>query len=358
MTRTAPISVALAALLALPLAVRSESPDLFAKKPHRWRTEDLDKRFLKTRIAKALQEPPADPACARVVASLLMAFSEAAPYFHKKDENFFLFQTIIAPIATEDFPAEAYLRHMVRRAMLDKKAPEAWLKTAKVLRERHKAPIDLARLAYAVDGPMLIDSVYFSLAVFLERYQAEVALAPSLAQASAQQRFRDQYLDRDLTWGGLVLADIHKEDRPKKRKGKAALDAEEDEGPSYIATLVVPVAAPVSHPIFKAPKQEPIRVRVKLMLQQYFDLTKAVVSSPYIVRGRLWDFKVGDGAPGTPPLEFEIRDGLLFEDRDWSRYAGFAQPGDAEACALCINDLSPLGLKQKQGVGLKDGFAH
>ena len=357
MTRTA--SLALAALLTLPLTARAQSPDLFAKKPHRWRTEDLDKRFLKTRIAQALQEPPADPACARVVASLLMAFSEATPYFHKKDENYFLFQTLIAPIATEDFPAEAYLRHMVRRTMLDRKAPEAWLKTAKVLSERHKAPIDLARLAYAVDGPMLIDSVYFSLAVFLERYQAEVALAPSLAQASAQQRFRDQYLDRDLTWGGLVLADIHKEDPPKKTKSKAAFDDEEEEdGPSYIATLIVPVAGPVSHPIFKAPRQEPIRVRVKLLAQQYLNLTKAVVSNSYVLRGRLWDFKVGDGTPDTPPFEFEIRDGLLFEDRDWSRYSGFALPGDAEACAFCVNDLSPLGLKQKQGVGLKDGFAH
>jgi hypothetical protein len=148
---------------------------------------------------------------------------------------------------------------MLHRVMYDGKAPEAWLEAAKALKARHKAPIDLGRLAYAVDGFVPVDSIDFGLAVFLERYKAEVLLAPTVAMESALERFEERYLDRDLAWGGLVLADIHKVDKPpppKRKKGQKPPpppdddDDDDEQWPKYFANLLVPQFTPYQHPLF------------------------------------------------------------------------------------------------------------
>ncbi len=340
------------ALLALPLPALADD-DLFAATPHAWREDAEDKRLPKTRIGQALSAAPKNPACGRVVGSLLAALAEAAPYFHKRDENLPVFNVFTAPMSSDKFPAGDYLTHMLHRAMIDGKVPEGWLQVAKELKTRLKAPIDLARLAYAVDGAQLTDSIYFTLDAFVQRYAAEVELAPSIAQDSAMERFQDRYLDRDVSWFGLTLLDIHKE-APRKIKG-----VEVDDKPSYFATLAQVKPASQADALFGRRGPEPIRIRVKLAAEQYLDLKKAVVSGKYLVRGRIFSFKRGDGKPSSPPLEVEIRDALLFEDHDWSGYRGFASQEDVLACPeLCVNDLSPLGLQQQQGIGARDGFSH
>jgi hypothetical protein len=99
-----------------------------------------------------------------------------------------------------------------------------------------------------------------------------------------------------------------------------------------------------------------MRLVVTLAPEQYIDLKKVVVSQKYLVRGRFYGFK--PGKPGQPPMTVDVREGLLFEDHDWTNYGGFADANDVEQCDLAINDLSPLGLKDHQGVEDRDGFAH
>ncbi|MGC4122401.1 MAG: hypothetical protein QM765_49045 [Myxococcales bacterium] len=344
--------------------------EVFAKKPYVWKLDEKDQRLVNTKLFKAIaaENGLKNPHCARVAASLLAAFAEATPFFHKKDNRFALFKVFTDPMTTDKFPADDYLVHMLHRAMFDGKAPEAWLEAAKMLKAKYKAPIDLGKLSYAVDGPTPIDSIDFGLAVFLDRYKTEVLLSPTVALASALERFQDRYLDRDLAWGGLVLADIHKEDKPpppKLKKGQKpppppppSDDEEEEQWPKYFASLLVPQFTPYQNPMFPTKQPEPMRVIVQMSAEQYLDVKKVVVSRPYLVHGRFYGFKTGDVKKDEPPMTIDIRNGLLFEEHDWTNYAGFANAEDVEACEIAINDLSPLGLKDHTGVGDRDAFAH
>jgi hypothetical protein len=175
-------------------------------------------------------------------------------------------------------------------------------------------------------------------------------------------------VDRDVAWGNLILADIHKWEPPpppppKKGRGKTpppppATQDDEVEKPYYVATLIVPVPPPPPSPLPEPVKPSPLRISVRLDPEQYVDVRKAVVLHRYLVRGRLWGFKPGGDRPDAPTMTIELRDGLLFEDRDWSGYLGFASREDVARCELCVNDLSTQGLKDTQGVGARDGFAH
>jgi len=340
---------------------RAAEPEPFASKPHVWREDEKDKRFWNTRLAKVLSLAPTNAACERVAASYLMALAEAAPFFHKKDDRLVIFEGMVAPLESPQFAARDFLVHLLHRVAIDGKAPEAWLATARKLKERIKAPIDLARLAYAVDGIQPVDSVELSLAALLSRYEAEVHLAPSLAQASALERFEDRYLDRDVVWSGLMLADIRKEE-PKKGAKRASAGGEAAR-PAYLATFLVPLRSSSESesdapPFFQAPKPPPIRLRARLATEQYLDIKATVRSARYVVHGRLWGFKAGGGKAGVPSFDIDLREAFLFDDRDWSHYEGFASAEDAAACDACRNDLSPLGLKEAQGVGNRDGFSH
>lgn len=355
------LATALVVLLVAPPSRAEEQGELFSRKPYAWREDDHDKRLLQTKLMKAMETGFKDTACARVAASLLAAFAEATPYFQKRDNRFTIFRVFTDPITTSKFPADEFLVHMLHRAMIDGKAPESWLKAAKELKAKHKAPIDLARLAYAVDRPVLIDSVELSIVAFLQRYQTEVRLAPTVAQEAAVDRFKDRYLDRDVAWPGLTLADIRKVDAPAPKKGKKSTRREEaDEassGPAYVATLLIPQRLPPPNPVFPTKPPEPMQVVVRLAREQYLDLTKAVVSGSYLVHGRLLGFHE-NSSKNAPPMVIDLRQGLLFEDRDWAGYAGFASSEDVDACELAINDLSPLGLRERLGTGQRDAFDH
>lgn len=351
---------ALLALLLCPLLLplllaapaRAEAPDLFAAKPYVFREGPKDRRFPKTLLAKALAKAPENAACARVAAAYLMGLAEAAPFFHKKDERLMLFPGLVASLESPRFPAGDFLVHLLRRVAIDGKAPESYLTTARQLRDRFKAPIDLARLAYAVDGVQPVDSVELTLGVLLKRYEEEVHLAPTIARASALERFQDRYLDRDVVWSGLLLADIRRGE-PKRPGPKG------EKAPSEMqATFLAPLAPKSQDPVFEGPKPEPVRIRARLALDQYLDLKATVRSAKYLVRGRLWSFQAGTGDPSAPSFDLELREAILFEDHDWSHYAGFASAEDAAACEACRSDLSPLGLKESQGLGQRDGFEH
>lgn len=353
------------ALLASPAL--ADEPELFAKgKPPTWADSKMDERFAKTRIAQALSKPPSDPACGRVVATMLAAFAEGAPYYHKRDQNFFLDPQLVGwfqeQLGSGRFPALAYLQMMVRRTRIDGHAPEAWLATAKALKAKLGTPIDLDRLAYAVDGPQLIDSFLFTLPMLEHRYRQEIVLATSIGKESAFARFEGTYLDRDVAWNGLLLSDIKRiEPEKPKARGKKAPPPVAPQETEYWATLLVPTQAPPTHPLFRAPPTQPMVIRARLQTEQYVDVKRAVRAGRYMVVGRLWEMKPGDGEPTSPLLaDIELRDALLFEDRDWStvgQLPGIATAADIEACELAVNDLSERGLREKQSLGKTDPFA-
>src|SRR5262245_22772459 len=78
-----------------------------------FREELDDRRFLKTAFHRALLQGTTDPACARVLSTLLLALGEVGPRLHRRDDNFYLDPTLVQLLAssatTERFPALTYL---------------------------------------------------------------------------------------------------------------------------------------------------------------------------------------------------------------------------------------------------------
>src|SRR5258708_636317 len=94
---------------------------------------DTDRRFAKTRVAKALAAGTEDPNCVQLLGGLLTALGEALPYMHKKDENFILdpyvLQAVQTQLSNDRFPGTAYFAAMVRRVLIDGRVPDEWLAT-------------------------------------------------------------------------------------------------------------------------------------------------------------------------------------------------------------------------------------
>jgi hypothetical protein len=93
----------------------------------------------------------------------------------------------------------------------------------------------------------------------------------------------------------------------------------------------------------KAPP--PVRVTARLAEQQYLDLAKLPRGTRVIVRGRLWELSRGGN-------ELEVRDALLFEDRDWSQNNALVDPSAVSACPFATNELTGIAPRQP------GGFAH
>ena len=172
-----------------------------------------------------------------------------------------------------------------------------------------------------------------------------VARANSASLNEAAREFRDAYVDRDVAWGGATLLDVK---IPPGPRGKKALA--EAELPPMVATLEWSPAAPVpTHALIPlldgSKKAPPTRIVAKLSPHQYLEVTHLPKGQRLMVRGRFWE--LGKGA-----REVELRDALLFEDRDVSKGANLADPRATAACPLATNDLTGLSPNQP------GGFAH
>jgi hypothetical protein len=356
----------IALLLVLSAAARAQAqlvdPELFGDgKPPVFRQEDTDRRFLKTGINAALSAPPKDPACRRVLATLLVAYSDALVYLHRKDQNFYvdptLLQTFNRGIVTSDFPATAYLAAMIRRTLIEKKVPEGWVQTAETLRGELQAPIAVARMKLDADAVQTIDSFSFTIPALLDRYAREVKLAPSVSVDAAEDKFRDKYMDRDIAWGGLVLHDVAQQappEPPRGKKGKGKGKGKKKPPPPEVETEAqeLPTWAVVGFVVGKAQEAIPglpgsghaapqLEIRARLKDGAPLEVGKLTRGERVLIKGHLWDVATNLGY-------VEVRDATLLPDPDWSSWAGLASPRDVAACNLAVNDLSPYGYKKRE----------
>ncbi|WP_257456301.1 hypothetical protein [Archangium lipolyticum] len=299
--------------------------------------EDFDRRFLKTGLYKALAQGTNDPGCTQLLGGLLTLLGETAPMLHKRDENFYLdpmlVQALNTQLSTQRFQGSAYMVAMVRRVLIDHKLPPDWMKTASTL-----GPvvgiIDVGKLRFLSEGLQPIDSFFLTLPALRERYEIEVRRANATAAGSAEKLFRENYLDRQVAFGNLELIDVRIEKpkkKPKKRKGEPV----EEEPPTAVARMVWyppdPNAGQLN--IYGTPTKPPmVNITARLAQQQYLDLSRIPKGTRLMVRGRFWAFKKAVD-------DVELRDALIFQDRDWSQGAILADPNAVARCPFATNDL-------------------
>jgi hypothetical protein len=334
MMRTALLALVLG-LLSVPTSAQPQA--LFGTGPAPvLKEEELDRRFLKTRLNQALVQGTKEPNCVHLVGGLLTILGEIAPYLHERDENFYvdpaLVQVLETQLSTPRFQASPALVAMVRRVLIDQKLPAKWLDTAVAL-EPSVGTIDLGKLRFLAEGVQPIDSYLLTLPVLRERYQVEVQRANATAAHSAEKLFRENYLDRQVLFGGLELVDVRQE-KPKKKRRKRGEPIEEEPLP-LIARLVWYPPDPDANRlnIFGTPKKRPVvELTVQLAPKQYLELSRLPKGTRLLARGRFWSFKKAVEA-------VELRDALVFVDRDWSQGALLADPQRVSQCPLAMNEL-------------------
>jgi hypothetical protein len=329
-----------------------------------YKEEEIDRRFLKTGIHAALEQLPKEASCQRIVATLLVAYSDAMAYLHRRDQSFYvdpaLLQTLDRTVSSDQFPARAYLASMIRRTLIDKKVPAAWIRTGEILKKSLQAPIETQRMQLQGQGISPIDSFFYTEDALLNRYGREVKRATSVDVSTAEERFRDKYMNRDVAWGGLVLHDIARQlpaaaPAPAKKHGKHAVAPAPaaDAGPEPLwAILGFPVGPPLpTVPGIPGGGQVPeLEIKVRLADDPLIDTTQLARGQRVLVKGHLWDI-----APNMAWVE--VHDAYLFPDPDWSTWPGLALAGDVRACPIAINDLSPEGTRARPGLG-PDPFVH
>lgn len=344
------------ALLALALGLLSlpASAQLFNPgNPPVFKEEELDKRFTKSKIHQALLQGTNNPNCVQVVGGLLTLLGETAPYFHKRDENFYLDPMLVQALSTQltnqRFPGSTYFVAMVRRVLIDRKIPGDWLETANALAPYYPA-VDVAKLRLLSEGVKPVDSFMLTLPVLRERYETEVIRANSTAARTAEAVFRDTYVDREVVFGGLEFIDaaLEKKKKPAKKKRGAPVVAEEP--PAVIARLVFYPPNPNANQLqaFGIPTEKPkgVTVTARLAEKQFVNIDQIPKGTRLLVRGRLWEYKKGI-------TEVEVRDALLFQDRDWSQGALLADPNATAACPVAFNELTGMAPSQPGGFGQK-----
>jgi hypothetical protein len=343
-----PVLLALAlGLLSLPASAQLFNPGAAPI----FKDEELDKRFGKSKIQQALLTGTKDPNCVQVLGGLLTLLGETAPYFHKRDENFYLdpglAQALNGQLNNQRFPGSTYFVAMVRRVLIDRKMPQDWLDTASALSPYYPA-MDLSKLRFLAEGVKPIDSFMFTLPVLRERYVVEVTRANSAAASTAEAVFRDAYVDRQVVFGGLEFIDagLEKKKKPVKRKKGAPIVP--DEPPAMIARFVWYPPDPNANHLnaFGVPTDKPqgVSVTARLTDKQYLSLDQIPKGARMLVRGRLWEYKKG-------VTEVELRDALLFEDRDFSQGALLADPEATAACPIAFNELTGMAPTQPGGFG-------
>jgi hypothetical protein len=261
---------------------------------------------------------------------------ETAPFLHKRDEDFYvdpaLVQVLETQLSTPRFQANAYLVAMVRRVLINQQLPPAWLDTATAL-EPAVPTLDMSKLRFLAEGLQPVDSFLLTLPALRERYEVEVTRANATAARSAEKLFRENYLDRQVVFGGVELVDVRQDKQSKKPRKKRG-EPVEDEPIPVIARLVWyppdPNAGQLN--IFGTPKKRPmVDITARLAPKQYVEVSRIPKGTRLLVRGRFWGFKKAVD-------EVEMRDALLFVDRDW-RDALLADPNLVARCSLAMNDL-------------------
>lgn len=337
-------------LLVSALPASAQKEEIFGTgKPPNFREEAMDRRFAKSKVAKLLVSGTEDKGCVQLLGGLFVALGELSPMLHKRDENFTLApelqEALNTQLSTPRFPATAYLVSMVRKVMIDKRLPDEWLETAKNLNKQVKI-IDLAKLKLLNEQLLLADSAYFSIPMLRQRYQVEALQANSAVTTDVVAAFRDTYLDRDVSWGGATLIDIGINQPKGSKKKKKYRDAEAEELVAVLQWVPPDPRLQQVDYFAKAPvKVDPVTIWVRLQSKQYSDIEKFHRGQRVLVKGRFWEMSKN-------ALELEVRDGLIFDDKDWSQGVILGRPEDVATCPAAVNELTGLAPHQP------GGFAH
>jgi hypothetical protein len=329
-------------LLSLPASAQIFNPGA----PPVFKEEELDKRFAKSKVHQVLLKGSNDPNCVQLVGGLLTTLGETGMYFHKRDENFYvdptLAQALNMQMSSQRFPGSAYFVAMVRRVLIDRKLPQDWLDTAVALAPYYPA-MDLSKLRFLADGVKPVDSFMFTLPMLKERYVVEVVRANATAASTAESVFRDSYIDREVLFGGLEFIDAGLEKKKKKKKR-----TEPEDPPALIARLVWyppdPNAGQLNLYGGAVEKPKGVNITARLADKQYVNIDQIPKGSRLLVRGRLWEYKKNI-------TDVEIRDALLFEDRDWSQGVLLVDPNATAMCPVAFNELSGVAPSQPGGFG-------
>jgi hypothetical protein len=204
--------------------------------------------------------------------------------------------------------------------------------------------IDLSKLRFLAEGVKPVDSFLLTLPVLRERYEVEVMRANTTAASTAEAVFRDTYIDRDVVFGGLEFIDAGMEKKKKKKRGEPA----DTEPPALIARLVWYPPDPNAGglQLFGGQTEKPkgITISARLAEKQYINLDQVPKGARMLVRGRFWEYKKGI-------TDVELRDALLFVDRDWSQGALIVDPNATAACPIAYNELAGTAPTQPGGFG-------
>jgi hypothetical protein len=338
-------------LLMVAMPAFAQKEEIFGNgKPPNYREEKMDSRFVKSKFAKMLVSGTEDPGCVQMMGGLFVALAEIAPVIHKRDENFSLppelQDAVQTQLTTPGFPAVAYLVAMVRKIMIEKRLPDEWLATAIALNKKVKL-IDLAKLKMINEQILPADSAYFTIPVLKDRYIVEAVNANSAVTTDVIGNFRDTYLDRDVAWGGATLLDIGI-NQPKGKGKKAKKRYRDAEAEELVAVLQWIPQDPRMNQVnllAQAPvKVDPVIIYVRLQSKQYSDIEKFHRGQRVMIKGRFWEMN-------KTVTELEVRDGLIFDDRDWSQGVLLGRPQDVATCPVAINELTGTASAQPGGFG-------
>ena len=311
-----------------------------------FKEQDIDRRFKKSKLGKALYTGSENPNCIQLMGGLLAVLAEAAPYFHRRNENFtidpVLLDALQTQLSTHAFSGASYFMAMVRRVLIEKKVPDEWLAFATAINPQVQI-IDLGKLRMLNEGIKQIDNFQYSLPVLRDRYIVEVVAANSAVTSDVARTFRDVYIDREIAWGGAVLVDAGLLKRKKPKKGKK-FDPTAMEEVIAVLQWVPPDPNDKEINFFRKPAEKPvpISILVKLRPKQYLDLERVPRGKRMIVKGRFYEMNLS-------MTEVLVRDGLLFEDRDFSRGVYLGDSNAVAACPLAINELTGVAPVQPGG---------
>jgi hypothetical protein len=338
-------------LLSFPAAAQLFNPGA----PPAFKEEELDRRFKKSQVHQVLMRGTQHPQCAQLVGGLLTLLGETGIYFHKRDESFYLepmlIQALNGQMSNQRFPGSAYFVSMVRRVLIDRKLPPEWFETAVGLLPA--APqIDLSKLRFLAEGVRPVDSFLLTLPMLRERYEVEVTRANASAASTAEGVFRDTYIDREVVFAGLEFIDAALE-KKKKTKRKRGAPVEDEEPPALIARLAYYPPNPngtaaLQLQIYGGQQEKSsnkaVIINARLADKQYINLDQVPKGTRMLVRGRFWEYKKG-------LKELELRDALIFEDRDWSQGALIVDPSATATCPAAFNELAGTAPTQPGGFG-------
>lgn len=331
-------------------------------KPVVFREEGRDRQFGKSKFAKALANGTDDPNCVQLLGGMLTALAEIAPTLHARDANFSLDPVLLNAVQlqlgtpsgvavvgydqvqTPRWPALDYLQAMVRRVLIDKRLPDEWLATAQAINESVEI-IDLGKLKMVNEQLKLVDSSYFTLPALRDRYEIEVLRANSAVTTDVAGAFRDAYLDREVAWGNLTLIDTGVQAEQRYVKNKKAQKQKIAPGMEKLGAILQwdppdPRQNEVQYQQVK--KAPPVMVLVHLQPRQFIDLEKVPRGKRMLVKGRFWEMN-------QSVTEVEVKDALLFEDRDFSGGVMLADLNAVLACPLAVNDLTGTAPSQPGG---------